>query len=476
MSKRTSGFQGDDVLVPLKNGEHAYDDETAFSDEDSDEYESDEDEILQQSGSSDEEGPHMQSRSNQPEIRAWLPGAQLGEGEVLEPDISAYEMLHNLNAKWPCLSIDTIWDDLGQDRRSYPATLYFVAGTQADQAMRNEVQVMKCSNLAKTHTDDNSSASSSDDGDENPVLTYKSLPVTGAVNRVRATKQRGDPRIIAAMVEDGTVNLWYVDAIVASLDDDASLGKSSLKTKPNHIIRVHRAEGFALDWSNLEYGRLITGDNQGQIYLTSCSSSGECVTDPSPFRGHEGSIEDLQWSPTEKTVFASCSSDGTIRIWDTRSKKRTPAISVKASDSDVNVISWNRTVAYLLASGCDDGKIDIWDLRTFTGKEKRPTPVASFNWHKEAITSIQWHPKDESVLVASAADHQITIWDFSVELDAEELEAKHAEGLGDVPPQLMFVHMGQQNVKEIRWSDQLPGVIISTAAMGFNIFKSAHQS
>lgn len=120
-----------------------------------------------------------------------------------------------------------------------------------------------------------------------------------------------------------------------------------------------------MDWASSGSSslRLLTGDVHSKIYLTTSSPSGFNALSQ-PFLSHTSSIEDIQWSPSEPTVFASCSADCSIRIWDVRSKgRRSVAGILPAHENDVNVISWNKSTTYLLLSGGDEGGIKVWDLR-----------------------------------------------------------------------------------------------------------------
>lgn len=107
-----------------------------------------------------------------------------------------------------------------------------------------------------------------------------------------------------------------------------------------------------------------------------------------------------------------------------------------------------------------------------SNKTGNPNAVASFNWHNEPITSIEWHPTEESCFAASSADNSVTLWDLSVEQDEEETPSTAADKSREVPAQLLFVHQGQTDVKEVHWHPQIDGMVISTAASGFDVFKS----
>ncbi|KAJ7193378.1 WD40-repeat-containing domain protein, partial [Mycena pura] len=429
-----------------------------------------------------------ESDEPQPALDAFIPGRhKLGPDEILEPDDSVYIMRHSMKVTWPCLSFDVLRDSLGDERQRYPATAYLVAGTQADLAKNNEVVVYKLSSLHRTQKDGDDSDSEDDDADddenldEDPIVEYRSIPHLGGVNRVRAQPLPpssqlpavSQPYHVASWAETGKVHIWDVRPLIESLDVPGYSTDKRRTHSPVYTVSSHgRAEGFAMDWAATGSSlRLVTGDINSKIYLTSSSPSG-FNTATQPFTSHTSSVEDLQWSPTELTVFASCSADRTVRIWDIRARGRQSAACIdSAHDSDVNVISWNKSQANLLLSGGDDGRIKIWDLRNIQnqGCITSAAPV-SFEWHQAPITSVEWHPTDDTVFAASGADDQISMWDVSVEPDDDEMGGTDATQ--DVPAQLLFNHQGQTDIKELHWHPQIPGAILSTASDGFNIFKT----
>ncbi|XP_055919057.1 glutamate-rich WD repeat-containing protein 1 [Eupeodes corollae] len=435
----------------------------------------------------DNEGSEDEEAAKKPK-EVYLPGKTLEEGEELVCDESAYVMLHQASTGAPCLSFDIIPDELGESREKYPLTAYMVAGTQASRTHVNNLIVMKMNNLHKTQEDDEEEDEKEDEelddsededlGNEvakKPQMTCALIKHQGCVNRVRASKL-GNSVFAASWSELGRVNIWDLTKQLQAVEDDQLLKQyeqelSNAGIKPVFTFTGHQQEGFAMDWSPVAQGVLATGDCKRDIHIWSPLEGGSWKVDQRPLVGHVESVEDLQWSPNEKSVLASCSVDKTIRIWDCRAapQKACMLTCENAHESDINVISWNRTEPFI-ASGGDDGFLHIWDLRQFQTKK----PIATFKHHTDHITTLEWNPKDATVLASGGDDDQIALWDLAVEKDQDQgtEESKNDDEISKLPPQLLFIHQGQKEIKELHWHPQLPGVILSTAHSGFNIFRT----
>lgn len=416
-------------------------------------------------GDNDDQDMEEQEDENAQEV--FIPGKTEYDGEELEADPSAYIFLHQLQAGAPCLSFDIIPDKLGSGREQFPLACYMVSGTERGQP--NYINVMKLHNISKTQEeeeDEEDENEESEDEDEKPELNLVTMQHNGGVNRLRVT-DINDKIYTGSWSDKGSVYVYDITTQTAIVDDAEAAGKyDSTQKSIVHTVTHHTTEGFAIDWSPAAKGWLVTGDCTGAIYISQPSSSG-WTTEKSSYAAHTDSVEDVQWSPNEGNVFASCSVDRTLRIWNTQQKpSKANVLTVpEAHSRDINVINWNPIEKHLLASGGDDGIIKIWDLRMF--RNKPVSAQASFKLHSQPVTSLEWNPQDSSVLAASGEDDQITIWDFSVERDEGEGEEEL-----DVPAQLLFQHCGQTDIKEVHWHPQLPGVLISTAKSDFNIFRT----
>lgn len=410
----------------------------------------------------------------------YLPGTKLDEGEgELECDESAYVMLHAASTGAPCLSFDLISEgsQAVTSDLEFPLTTYMVAGTQAAKTHTNNLIVMRMSNLHKTSSkaedEDSDLDSDEDEGGEDeerkPQMSCALIKHQGAINRVRTTNLRNSV-FAATWSELGRVSIYDLKDQLQAVEGKTQLSEYERRAdtvKPVHSFSGHQKEGFAMDWSSAMKGYLATGDCRRDIHVWKPSESGWAV-DQHPLLGHQDSVEDLQWSPNEANVLASCSVDRSIRIWDIRApaSKACMLTAAAAHQSDVNVISWNRHEP-LIVSGGDDGVINIWDLRHF----QAATPIATFKHHKDHVTTVEWHPTDSTVFASGGDDDQIVLWDVAVEKD-EGIEEQVEENLKDLPPQLLFIHQGQKEIKELHWHPTLSGVIFSTSHSGFNVFKT----
>lgn len=73
--------------------------------------------------------------------------------------------------------------------------------------------------------------------------------------------------------------------------------------------------------------------------------------------------------------------------------------------------------------------------------------------------------------MASGEDNQITMWDLALESD-EDFDEINKKNAVNIPPQLLFVHMGANEIKEVHWHPQITGLALSTALDGFHVFRT----
>ena len=400
--------------------------------------------------------------------------------EALEMDPAAYKMHFALAGEWPSLSFQLLPDAWGESRTRCPHKLLALVGTQADEARNNSLQVWKLSDLGKLPQDENDDDGfedelddkdeddddSDDDDDEDdefdyePVLEHTKVSHYGGVNRLRY--QNG---LVATWSDAGCVNFYKLDGLDSVTDQQIPKAPEFLRSH-----KGHGTEGYALDFSLQD--KLASGSNNGSIHVSDSPS----VPDSIVYQNDSKlSVEDLQWSPTENTVFAAGEAGGLVKIYDTRAKQK-HMLDKRVSSTDVNALAWSKLVTNLLASGCDDGEWAVWDLRKFQD------PLARFTPHTTPITSMEWHPTDESMLVVSD-DVGSFVYDLSVEEDKDGSGSGKTTGDDnnnnnngdddpnkDLPPQLLFVHSGSPLTKEVHWHPQITSCLMSTAYDGFHIF------
>ncbi|EPE26150.1 WD40 repeat-like protein [Glarea lozoyensis ATCC 20868] len=137
-------------------------------------------------------------------------------------------------------------------------------------------------------------------------------------------------------------------------------------------------------------------------------------------RGHRKGVAQVRFSPDGRWI-ASCSADGTIKIWDSATGKHVRTL--EGHLAGVSTIAWSPD-SNTIASGSDDKTIRLW--RRATGKPY-PAPLLG---HHNYVYSVAFSPKG-NMLASGSYDEAVFLWDLRSRHQMRSLPA-HSDPVGGV--------------------------------------------
>jgi len=440
------------------------------------------------------------------EVTVWdEKNTQVKKDEELVFDNSAYEMLHRSQITWPCYSIDWIlpeyfipqpiknfYEPIKQKvhEDAFPYSCHFVAGAQTSEG-NGILYYMKWFNMHKTlHDEDPDKEADSESEGGEPLMDHIAIDAKGNINKVKT--MRGS-YITAYWSDQGSIELVDMRSHIETMENrwqDESeqkqktnnKGKKRKQEQKNSHVKSFKKkqEGFALDWSGHYPGVFAAGgyENDIEIFIPVdefCSdyTGGETnnYNFRTKFKAHKNGVEGLVFSPSQANLLASSGNDKAVRIWDLRvNNEKEKVVNLEnAHKSDVNCIDWKASTGLeMIATGSDDCTVKIWDPRKMSDPNHY---IAYIEFHKEPITSLGWDPINPCQLAVTSEDNRLTIWDFAVEPDQSTSRATDTTTKKEIPDQLVFLHQGQENLKDVKFHPYYENFVLSTAENGINVFK-----
>lgn len=145
----------------------------------------------------------------------------------------------------------------------------------------------------------------------------------------------------------------------------------------------------------------------------------------STIHAHTGCVYQALFSPHQADLIASCSADGTLKIFDLRNPAflpsaganhaSAPALTVPACvGAELLTLDWNKYRPFLLASAGTDKRVRVWDCRMLkTGPGVGDAGIggavggvceADLLGHEYAVRKVQWSPHRPDVLASASYD------------------------------------------------------------------------
>ncbi|WJX79763.1 Protein gts1 [Trifolium repens] len=159
---------------------------------------------------------------------------------------------------------------------------------------------------------------------------------------------------------------------------------------------------------------------------------GEC-------KGHSATINQILFSGHSDNhhILSSCSSDGTIRAWDTRTFQQVSTIDAGPSQ-EIFSFSIGGPGGNLIAAGCDS-QVLIWDWRN------NKQIACLEDSHVDDVTQVHFVPGEPGKLISASVDGLICIFDTSGDIDDDD----HLDSVINVGTSIAKVGFFEENYQKL---------------------------
>lgn len=221
----------------------------------------------------------------------------------------------------------------------------------------------------------------------------------------------------------------------------------------------HQREVFSVDWSNVQKELFCTSSWDGTIKIvrhpspaptqsrhadrTRARSPPQWTPDrPASLQtipAHGACVYAALFSPSQPSIIASCSSDGSLKLWDTRSPLppstpaapgqpalATPQLALPVHPgSEVLDLDFNKYANHLVATASVDRSVKVSDLRAAAtpappggaaagvgaGPMFQPNAtVATLLGHEYAVRRVAWCPHSSALVATASYDMTARVW------------------------------------------------------------------
>ncbi|KAK0626091.1 hypothetical protein B0T14DRAFT_509130 [Immersiella caudata] len=198
--------------------------------------------------------------------------------------------------------------------------------------------------------------------------------------------------VIAGAMENGALELWDAEKLIAGEGEAALLSRTTKHTGP---IK-------SLQFNPIRPQVLATAGSKGELYVWDVNDTSTA------FRLGTAAAHDIEcvaWNRKVSNILATGSAGGFVTVWDLKTKKA--SLTLNNNRKPVSAIAWDpNNSTNLLTATSDDNTpvILLWNLRNSQAPEK------TLQGHDQGLLSLSWCQQDPGLLISCGKDNRILVW------------------------------------------------------------------